>query len=75
MKKNIFRVIFLFIIIPLYYFFILYLSIKNELFKGFVRKFIALFKNREIGEGIFIIVIFIIPVYLIIQTVNRVTKR
>jgi hypothetical protein len=47
-------------------FFFLYLSIKNAAFKFFFKEFICMFKNREVGEALFIIVFFLLPVFIII---------
>ena len=63
MYKN--RVIMILVLI-FYGLFFMDLSIKNAMFKKFCNKFISLFKNREIGETLFVILFYLIPACLII---------
>lgn len=75
MNKNTFRSIVTYIIIYLYIFLLLNLSIKNASFKEFCRKIIGLFKNREIGECVLIILFFIIPISLIVWISGLIGKK
>lgn len=73
--KNICQSIINCMITFLYNFFFLYLSIKDEQFKSIARKFIDLFKNREVGEALFIILFDLIPVCLIIWLLGIIGKK
>ena len=69
------RVIITYIVVFFYNFFFLYLSIKNAFFKEFCHKFIGLLKNREIGEALFIILFYLIPVFLIIWVGKKLNRK
>lgn len=66
MHKNFFRIIVTFLIVFLYILLFLYFAKNNINFKNFYLKFIIITKNREIGEALFIILFFVIPVSFII---------
>lgn len=75
MTNNTFRIIITYVIVIFYIFLFLYLSIRCPLCKAFCLKFIGIFKNREIGEALFIILFYLLPVSIIIGISQRIGKR
>lgn len=69
------RIILTSLIVFFYIFGIIYLSINNEIFRNFVLKFLNIFKNSEIGEGLFGVIFIIIPISIIIWSSDKIGKR
>lgn len=75
MHKNFFRIIVTYLVVFLYILLFLYFAKNNINFKNFYLKFISITKNREIGEAVFIVLFFIIPVSLIIWISEKFKKN
>ena len=63
------------ILIFLYGLFFMALCIRNEAFRAFSKRFIEVLKNRELGEALFIVLFFMLPVYLIILVSNKIAEK